>query len=98
MSAPKPQRWHSKSKMTAAQFRAIRHGHGLSQHDFGRVIGISQEHLSRIESGRHPVTITMARLLWFLREEGIPEQWLPVRSERAEALIAQRALAARRAT
>jgi len=57
MSAPgSPTRWRSASSGYRAE-------HGLTQTAFGRLVGMRQPHVARLESGEHePSLSTLARL------------------------------------
>jgi HTH-type transcriptional regulator / antitoxin HipB len=59
--------------------RQLRHAQGLSQSEFGRRVGLSQERISAIES--HPEKITTDQLLTILMAMGMELVIKPRRSE-----------------
>jgi HTH-type transcriptional regulator / antitoxin HipB len=52
-----------------ATFRALRRAQGLSQSEFGRKVGLSQERISAIEN--HPECMSIDQLLTLLMASGM---------------------------
>lgn len=59
--------------MTNAEFRAARISFGLTQAAWGRMLGIGREYVAKIETGRVPVSSTIALLVEAYQRHGIPD-------------------------
>jgi DNA-binding XRE family transcriptional regulator len=59
--------------MTPADFRAARASFGLTQREWGRALGIGREHVAKIETGKAPVSETVALLVAAYQRHGIPD-------------------------
>jgi DNA-binding transcriptional regulator YiaG len=49
--------------MTPAKFRALRESLGLTQTEWGDWLGVHRVNVSKIESGKKPISPTLSRLL-----------------------------------
>jgi DNA-binding XRE family transcriptional regulator len=58
--------------MTNAEFRAARISFGLTQAAWGRMLGIGREYVAKIETGRVPVSSTIALLVEAYQRHGLP--------------------------
>ncbi|MCL2459413.1 MAG: helix-turn-helix domain-containing protein [Desulfobulbus sp.] len=54
--------------MNSEEFRAIREALWLTQSELGKIMGISQHHLSDIETGKHKPTKIQAAFIQHLAE------------------------------
>ena len=69
--------------MTAKQFRAIRFDLGLSELEWGLVLGYGgkpgtvRRHIRKIEAGTREITPWLERLAEMYRRHGIPQEWMP---------------------
>ena len=54
--------------MTSDEFRAIRGQIGLTQEELGKIMGIPQRSISRIESGKREPTEVHARFIRYIQE------------------------------
>ena len=65
--------------MTSIEFHQARQSMGLTQHQLGRLIGMPQNAISRIESGARQPTRQQAaalRLLLFLQQNDLLRQYV----------------------
>jgi DNA-binding XRE family transcriptional regulator len=58
--------------MTSLQFREARLSFGLTQSAWGLCLGIGREHIAKIETGRAPVSKTLALLVSAYKRHGLP--------------------------
>ena len=58
--------------MTPLQFREARLAFGLTQSAWGLVLGVGREHVAKIETGRAPVSKTLALLVEAYKRHGLP--------------------------
>lgn len=61
--------------MTAAEFRAIREKLGLTQAQLAAVLGVRQEHISRCQTGKEPISPLIALAMRAIDKLGHPESW-----------------------
>lgn len=59
--------------MTPLQFREARLAFGLTQSEWGLLLGVGREHVAKIEAGRAPVSKTLALLVDAYKRHGIPD-------------------------
>jgi DNA-binding transcriptional regulator YiaG len=69
--------------MTAAEFLAARKSFGLTQPEWGRMLGLSKPQIQKIESGKHPASDAAKRLINAYREGYRPADW-PEKPHKAE--------------
>jgi hypothetical protein len=61
--------------LTAARYRAIRQGLGMTNAQLCAVLGKHMREGWRYEAGATPVPETVARLLWMICRHGVPQEW-----------------------
>jgi DNA-binding XRE family transcriptional regulator len=57
--------------MSPATFQATRHYFGLTQKEWGLLLGIGREHVAKLEAGTMPVSRTVAILVAMYQRHGL---------------------------